>query len=1090
MSEVYECLDLTLRLPVAVKLLRSRLGRSPVAAELLCREVLLARRVTHPNVCRIFELFVDGHEGGLPTPAVVMELLRGRTLAAALHDRRMSFADGAAVLRAVAAGLAAVHAAGVVHRDLKPANVFLVGHPPHGRPVLTDFGIAIETAERPPGTYGPAGTPPYVAPEVCAGAPASYASDVYAFGILMAEVLSGRPAAIVGELGATGLEQHLRRASVPARWRRVLTRCLAPDPARRPASGTQLVAAFERPKIRSPLSKAMAATLIVATIGAGALALKLAAPRIRHLPPTLSSRDPLPERPAIAFALESRSTRASDRELTATLSQLLEWDLEEGGQALVKPSSEIRTVVDVRDGNSPAALRRVAQALDCDAIVAGTVLGPDQGSLQVELFLVSRDASRPAASIRRAVRTADLFAAADSLATELRRLAGLPPPTKGDRSPVLALRSVSPAAQIAYGRGWDYLQRDEFRAARAAFEAALHEDPAYAMAEYGLAEVSWRQGDQAATAAAATRALVKGRRLPRPRQLAIEALLHAGRGEWKPAQAAYAALSQLYPDDLSYGFALGELQLAASDLKGAAQTIAALRLLDHAKGNPLDRARIDLLDAEVAHLNGDLDRWRKTAEQARTELANQPAAESLRARANALLGRALLAAGDVEGAKGRLHEAERTFIGVEDPDRLGQTLNSLGKIALVEGHHQEAVDLHQRALALFRSIGSNRGLVSTYLALSMAFEQPQVVKAEALLRQALQVALQTGDHGLEGMTRNNFGVFLVARGKYREGTEELSRALELAKITQDPDVIAVQQGNLANLFGFQGRRLEAIRLWKAAAQRLDSAKIPLFIAFAKSCSAKVALAEGDLARAIPLLRAAHQAGGKTADADVEAATAGDLLTAVSLGGEPTDSPAFAAGLEELSKRSLLTGSLNAIGGLELAKADSALLQNRFADADRSAQRAAKTLRGLPLVDSAAHAEIISAVALANLGDRVAARTALARAKKLLPKERLDLQMSAELAEFEIDCPASPVRVSKQALALADTSRERGFYRTSFEARILAARCSLEAGDRRTARNLAAPTRMEAGRTGWRLFAREATAIESQASLRITPRPGS
>src|SRR6202035_5859387 len=297
--------DLTLRLPVAVKLLRSRLGRSPVAAELLCREVLLARRVTHPNVCRIFELFVDGHEGGLPTPAVVMELLRGRTLAAALHDRRMSFADGAAVLRAVAAGLAAVHAAGVVHRDLKPANVFLVGHPPHGRPVLTDFGIAIETAERPPGTYGPAGTPPYVAPEVCAGAPASYASDVYAFGILMAEVLSGRPAAIVGELGATGLEQHLRRASVPARWRRVLTRCLAPDPARRPASGTQLVAAFERPKIRSPLSKAMAATLIVATIGAGALALKLAAPRIRHLPPTLSSRDPLPERPAIAFALES-----------------------------------------------------------------------------------------------------------------------------------------------------------------------------------------------------------------------------------------------------------------------------------------------------------------------------------------------------------------------------------------------------------------------------------------------------------------------------------------------------------------------------------------------------------------------------------------------------------------------------------------------------------------------------------------------------------------------------------------------------------------------------------------------------------------
>src|SRR5262249_20233984 len=96
-------------------------------------------------------------------------------------------------------------------------------------------------------------------------------------------------------------------------------------------------------------------------------------------------------------------------------------------------------------------------------------------------------------------------------------------------------------------------------------------------------------------------------------------------------------------------------------------------------------------------------------------------------------------------------------------------------------------------------------------------------------------------------------------------------------------------------------------------------------------------------------------------------------------------------------------------------------------------------------------------------------------------ERLDLHLQAELAQLEIDCPASPPEVSGRALALANHARASGFYRTFFEAELLAARCSVLGSDSAKAKSIARSTRMAANRTGWGLFAREAGALESAAA---------
>jgi hypothetical protein len=198
MGEVYEAFDLSLNETVALKTVRATISDNPRAVELLKSEVQLARRVTHPNVCRIFDFGVDEGTGAArePTPFLTMELLRGTTLARALQQGT-SFArdDILALARQIAAGLAAAHRVGVIHKDLKSENVMLTSSPEgQTNALVTDFGLAathsvLESEARPAARFS--GTPGYVAPERLTGAPATEASDVFALGVVLADLATG-----------------------------------------------------------------------------------------------------------------------------------------------------------------------------------------------------------------------------------------------------------------------------------------------------------------------------------------------------------------------------------------------------------------------------------------------------------------------------------------------------------------------------------------------------------------------------------------------------------------------------------------------------------------------------------------------------------------------------------------------------------------------------------------------------------------------------------------------------------------------------------------------------------------------------------
>src|SRR5208337_4959742 len=212
MGEVYEAKDLDLGERVALKTIRPEIASQPHTMARFKQEIQLARRVAHPNVCKMFDLgrHRPPPEADLSAGAVTfltMELLEGETLAARLRRvGRMTTAEVLPLVQQMAEALAAAHDVGVVHRDFKPGNVMLVpakSGEGKERAVVTDFGLAKAfAAANPSSGDDPAssvtasghiiGTLAYMAPEQLQGRDATPASDIYALGVVMYEMVTGQ----------------------------------------------------------------------------------------------------------------------------------------------------------------------------------------------------------------------------------------------------------------------------------------------------------------------------------------------------------------------------------------------------------------------------------------------------------------------------------------------------------------------------------------------------------------------------------------------------------------------------------------------------------------------------------------------------------------------------------------------------------------------------------------------------------------------------------------------------------------------------------------------------------------------------------
>src|SRR5689334_2486206 len=258
MGEVYRADDLRLGQPVALKFLPESVDRDPARLTQLHTEVRMARQVSHPNVCRVYDVGeFEGHTFRS------MEYVDGEDLSSLLRRiGRFPEDRGLELARQICAGLAAAHERGVVHRDLKPANIMLDGE---GRIRITDFGLAGTTGE----TLR-AGTPAYMAPEQLAGGEVTPRSDIYALGLVLYELFTGQralDAPTMAELIARREQGDIVPPTTVVRdldegIERAIMRCLDPDPARRPPSA---LAAGQTPSPEMVAAAGTAGTMAATT---------------------------------------------------------------------------------------------------------------------------------------------------------------------------------------------------------------------------------------------------------------------------------------------------------------------------------------------------------------------------------------------------------------------------------------------------------------------------------------------------------------------------------------------------------------------------------------------------------------------------------------------------------------------------------------------------------------------------------------------------------------------------------------------------------------------------------------------------------
>jgi serine/threonine-protein kinase len=553
MGEVYEAKDLDLGERVALKTIRPEIASEPRSLARFIQEIQLARRVTHPNVCRMFDL--ERHRPppeADPSAGVVtfltMELLEGETLAVRLRRvGRITTSEALPLIQQMAEALAAAHDVGVVHRDFKPGNVMLVPSRSGDRPeraVVTDFGLAraLAAADQASGESHPPsvtagghmiGTVAYMAPEQLQGCEATPASDIYALGLVMYEMVTGkRPFPDDALLG--GAYQRITQQPVSPRvhvpdldplWEHAILRCLAINPAERFQSAREVLREMDREPLAPVFSTASTVGLrlavrpqmrrrnawLASVLGSiVALALVLVGLNVGGLRDRLRAwGHPARIKSLAVLPLENLSGQSGQDYFADGMTDELITDL-----AKISALRVISRTSVMQYKRAPKPVSEVARALNVDAVVEGTVLrSGDQVRITARLIDARTGGGIWGASYERDLRDVLVLQSevATSIADEIRIHV-----TSQEQARLAVGRPVNTEAYEAYLKGryeWNKPTEHDLHQARQYFEQAVEIDPNYAPAYSGLADYFW-----------ATDELPPGVKMPKAKQYALKAL--------------------------------------------------------------------------------------------------------------------------------------------------------------------------------------------------------------------------------------------------------------------------------------------------------------------------------------------------------------------------------------------------------------------------------------------------------------------------------------------------------------------------------------------------------------------------------------
>jgi len=1057
-GEVYEATDLELQQQVAIKTIRPDILAQPKAQERFKREVSLAKQVTHPNICRIFDLFRhQDSPGEADVIFISMELLRGETLANKLRrSGRMSRTEALPIIIQMASALEAAHKVGVVHRDFKPGNVVLVPNEDTGelRAVVTDFGMAIQSGADLSVSLTPAsvvaGTPAYMSPEQVEGQDATAASDIYSLGLVIYQMVTGsRPFEAESPI-SMALKRLKETPAPPSRlvpdldrpWERVILKCLERRPESRFGAANEVAKALSGEAIpgrRSSTPIKLLATLLtlllMATIGTFVLRLHLWRPKTTGVEqPTVNPMRP--RRSVVVFGLKNLSGETNAQWLSTAISEMLTSELAAGEILRTIPGeSAARTKIDLAipdsDSFAPDSLKKIARNLSVDFVVVGSYLAgaTPNSRVRVDLHLQDATTGETIATEIETGTSGDIFALVARLGAHLRERLGAGEVSSAQGSEVLASLPSDPEAAQFYSEGLSKLRFFDDLRARDLLEQAVVAEPKFALAHSGLATAWSDLGYDSKAKQEAKNALDLSPRFSKETRLSIEARYHEMVGEWQKAIGIYQQLSTDHPDVLEYGLRLADAQMSSGRGKEALQTIATLR-----RGFPQSAGdgRLDLAESEAARAISDFHREQMAAAEA-AKKGDLQGARLLVAKARLSEGWAWYRLGDPTQAASAAQEAKSIYTSTGDFRGVARALNNLGALALEKSDYAAAKRTYEEFLAVSRDTGDQQGQAMASINIGIVLElQGELAAAKKMYQKASAIWRGVGDKEGAATVSMNIAAILAKEGELDSALRVFEDAVNAYRqfdnkqgISEGLDWIGDVLYDKGELDEAQERYSEALGMFREIGLRSDEA-------YAIFGIGNILFARGDL----PGARGKHE--------------------------------------EALALRKGL-GEEGALAESYIALARTLIEQGDPGQAEAAAREAMKALQSEKGADKNAIAYSILARSLLAEGKVEEAQKAAAQADTFLAKEQnCGVRLFVGLTDARVVAASGmTVKARRQLVSAMDSAKNHGFVGYEFEARLALGQLEMENGQPMVARPLLERLEKDASKKGFGLIARKA-----------------
>src|SRR5262245_124077 len=827
MGAVYQAWDAELGVSVAIKVIRPEVMADPTAAAEIerrfKRELLLARQVTHKNVVRIHDL---GEIDGIKF--ITMPYVEGADLATILRrEGRLPVPRVMRIARAVVSGLVEAHKVGVVHRDLKPDNI-MIGADDDA--MIMDFGIARSTgapvAGPVPGAHtivrnlnraaanqnatvlgAVVGTVEYMAPEQARGAHVDQRADVYAIGLILYDMLVGRPRAEHVGSAIAELQGRMQQApppvksvvpEVPEQVDRIITRCLEPEADKRFQTSEELAAELNHlddegvpipePRRFTPRMIAASAALILTLLGGTWWYARRSIPAPAHEPVSV----------LIADFQNSTGESAFD----GTLEQALGISVEGASFITAYPRADaVRLARGARIGErlDDTVSRLIAVREGIKVILGGAIAREGSGyRVTVRALDLSAEPGQVKSLASESVVARDkgqVLNAVATLANRLRNVLGDTTPESARARAVETATTTSLEALQAYSQASEFKKMNRNDEAMAAYQRAISLDPAFGRAHAGIGDLYTVLKDEAKAKAAFDEALKYVDRMSEREKYRTYGnyYLNIAHNNEKAIEN-YETFVKLYPaDDGGHGN-LGLAYLFAGNLPGAiTQVREALRIYPK---NALQRYNY----AMYSMYAGDFDT--ASSEGANT-LKESPAFSY------AFLPIALSAA-----IRGDFTSATDTYGKLEQSGAAGALRAQLGMadLEMYRGRHREALKRLQPTVAAALEANSRGILAQDYVALA------QVYLALGQKPRAAEAALKAVSSGAKESVLVPAALVLLTAGRMDEA-KNIAQTLEKRLQTQ---AVAYARLITAEIALKQGRYVDAVEGFNDSIKRRDT----------------------------------------------------------------------------------------------------------------------------------------------------------------------------------------------------------------------------------------------------------------------------